>query len=95
VPSKRKVVSVAAETLTLFDTVPEKSVVPPVESSVRIPGLHIGTSASTAAGWSGSFYPSNLKARDFLSYYATKFNTVEIDSTYYATPAASLESVQS
>jgi hypothetical protein len=57
---------------------------------VTIPGLHIGTSSFTAAGWSGSFYPPQLKPKEFLSYYyATKFNTVEIDSTYYATPSVS------
>lgn len=27
--------------------------------------------------------------RDYLAYYASKFKTVEIDSRYYGTPAAS------
>jgi hypothetical protein len=30
-----------------------------------------------------------MKSDDYLSYYASKFRTVEIDSTYYGTPAAS------
>ena len=30
-----------------------------------------------------------MKAADYLSYYATKFQAVEIDSTFYAAPAAS------
>jgi hypothetical protein len=30
-----------------------------------------------------------MQTRNFLSYYATKFRTVEIDSTYYGTPSAS------
>src|ERR1700722_14286104 len=51
--------------------------------------LRIGTSAFTAAGWEGSFYPSGMKPADFLTYYATKFNTVEIDSTFYRTPSVS------
>jgi uncharacterized protein YecE (DUF72 family) len=51
--------------------------------------LRIGTSAFTAAGWSGSFYPPELKPKDYLPFYATKFSTVEIDSTYYATPSPS------
>jgi uncharacterized protein YecE (DUF72 family) len=51
--------------------------------------LRVGTSAFTAAGWEGSFYPSGMPPRDFLSYYATQFNTVEVDSTFYRTPAAS------
>ena len=52
-------------------------------------GLHIGTSAFTAAGWEGSFYPSGMKAADFLTYYATKFDSVEVDSTFYRIPSAS------
>jgi len=51
--------------------------------------LHIGTSAFTAAGWPGTFYPAGLPEREYLSYYATRFDTVEIDSTFYRTPSAS------
>jgi hypothetical protein len=53
------------------------------------PGLSLGTSAFTAAGWSGTFYPEGMKSSDYLTYYANKFKTVEIDSTYYGTPSAS------
>jgi uncharacterized protein YecE (DUF72 family) len=49
--------------------------------------LRIGTSAFTAAGWEGSFYPAGMKPRDFLTFYATRFNTVEIDSTFYRCPS--------
>jgi uncharacterized protein YecE (DUF72 family) len=51
--------------------------------------LRIGTSAFTAAGWPGSFYPEKMQPRDFLTYYATKFDTVEVDSTFYHAPPAS------
>ena len=47
-----------------------------VERENSIPGVRIGTSAFTAAGWEGSFYPPGLPTRDYLSYYATKFNSV-------------------
>ena len=50
--------------------------------------IHLGTSAFTAAGWEGSFYPVGMKPADYLRYYATKFDTVEVDSTYYGTPTA-------
>jgi uncharacterized protein YecE (DUF72 family) len=50
--------------------------------------LRLGTSAFTAAGWEGSFYPAGMQPRDFLTYYATKFDTVEVDSTFYRTPSA-------
>jgi uncharacterized protein YecE (DUF72 family) len=51
--------------------------------------IRIGTSAFTAEGWVGSFYPEGTQPRDFLSYYATKFDTVELDNTFYRTPALS------
>jgi uncharacterized protein YecE (DUF72 family) len=49
--------------------------------------IRLGTSAFTAAGWPGSFYPEGLPEREYLSYYATKFDTVEVDSTFYRTPS--------
>jgi uncharacterized protein YecE (DUF72 family) len=49
--------------------------------------IHIGTSAFTAAGWENAFYPAGMKAADYLTYYATKFATVEVDSTFYPTPS--------
>src|ERR1700688_1572961 len=51
--------------------------------------IRVGTSAFTAAGWEHSFYPEGMKPAEYLSYYATKFNTVEVDSTFYRTPALS------
>jgi hypothetical protein len=41
------------------------------------PGLLLGTSAFTANGWAGAFYPPGMKPRDFLTYYAAKFKTEE------------------
>jgi uncharacterized protein YecE (DUF72 family) len=49
--------------------------------------LRIGTSAFTAAGWPGTFYPRGLPEREYLTFYATKFDAVEVDSTFYRTPA--------
>jgi len=51
--------------------------------------IWVGTSAFTAAGWEGSFYPAGMRPSEYLSYYATKFDTVEVDSTFYRTPALS------
>jgi uncharacterized protein YecE (DUF72 family) len=51
--------------------------------------VRIGTSAFTAAGWEHAFYPPGMKSADYLSYYATKFDTVEVDSTFYRTPKLS------
>jgi uncharacterized protein YecE (DUF72 family) len=60
-----------------------------VERPYSLPGILLGTSAFTANGWQGSFYPPGMQSRDFLSYYATQFATVEIDSTFYGCPSAS------
>jgi uncharacterized protein YecE (DUF72 family) len=50
-------------------------------------GLRIGTSAFTAAGWPGTFYPEGLPEREYLTFYASQFDTVEIDSTFCRTPS--------
>lgn len=60
-----------------------------IERPFNDPHLLLGTSAFQAAGWSGSFYPVGMKSNDFLGYYASRFRTVEIDSTYYGTPSES------
>jgi uncharacterized protein YecE (DUF72 family) len=57
-----------------------------------MPPLFIGTSAFTAAGWESTFYPEGLPEREYLTCYATKFDTVEVDSTFYR--ARSLQTVK-
>ncbi len=59
-------------------------------SSVNHSPILLGTSSFTATGWQGSFYPKGLRPADYLSYYAQHFDTVEIDSTFYATPNVSV-----
>ena len=59
-----------------------------IERPYSLPGILLGTSAFTADGWQGSFYRPSLKPRDFLSYYATQFSTVEVGSTFYGCPSA-------
>lgn len=50
--------------------------------------IRLGTSSWTGEGWVGSFYPAASKPQDFLPLYAERFDTVEIDSTFYSVPAA-------
>ena len=59
-----------------------------IERPYSLPGILLGTSSFTAASWEGPFYPRGMKSRDFLSYYATQFPAVEIDSTFYGCPSA-------
>lgn len=48
--------------------------------------LRYGTSSWSAKGWVGPFYPPGTPPGAFLSYYATRFDTVEADTTYYRVP---------
>ena len=59
-------------------------------SGHAVSNLLVGTSAFTADGWATSFYPPNMAARDYLSFYAERFPTVELDSTFYRTPPAAV-----
>lgn len=52
--------------------------------------IRLGTSAFTAAGWDGSFYPAGMKPADYIGYYAQQFDTVEVDSTFYRIPAPAM-----
>ncbi len=51
--------------------------------------LRIGTCSFTAKGWKGSFYPEGITAAAMLPFYAQHFDTLEIDSSFYGTPAIS------
>ena len=50
---------------------------------------HIGTQGWNYEAWVGPFYPPGTRPADFLSIYARAFRTVEVDSTFYATPPVS------
>ena len=50
--------------------------------------IRIGTSSFAADGWDGAFYPKGMKFSDYLGYYSTRFDTVEVDSSsYHPVPA--------
>lgn len=46
----------------------------------------IGTSGYDYPEWKGVFYPSDLKRADFLSWYASQFNALELNNTFYNMP---------
>lgn len=52
--------------------------------------MRFGTSSFSSEDWVGPFYPTGTPPIDFLPLYAKRFDTVEIDSTYYALPKASI-----
>ncbi len=45
-----------------------------------------GTSGFSYKEWKPSFYPKEVPQRSFLNYYASQFNAVEIDYTFYRMP---------
>jgi uncharacterized protein YecE (DUF72 family) len=49
--------------------------------------IRIGTQGWNYEDWVGPFYPRGAKAADFFDLYASVFDTVEIDSTFYAIPS--------
>ncbi len=90
-PKRPKVEPIRAPTLFQMDKFEEagKSAnTLAVDRPFSVPGILLGTSAFTTTGWEGSFYERGMQPRDFLSYYATQFATVEVDSTFYGCPSA-------
>lgn len=56
------------------------------------PSLHVGTSGYSYKEWKGSFYPKDTTAAQMLPFYAERFNTVEINASFYRLPSvATLE----
>ncbi len=49
--------------------------------------LRLGTQGWNYDAWVGPFYPSGTRAADYLATYARAFDTVEVDSTFYAIPS--------
>ena len=49
--------------------------------------LRIGTSSWSFPDWRGVFYPPGTPADRQLNHYAAKFNSVEINTSFYALPA--------
>lgn len=49
-------------------------------------GIHVGTSGWTYDDWEGSFYPEGVKGAERLSFYASRFDTVEVNASFYRFP---------
>ena len=48
--------------------------------------LHLGTIGWSYNFWKGTFYPNTTASKDYLAYYGKRFDTVEVDSTFYHMP---------
>jgi uncharacterized protein YecE (DUF72 family) len=51
-----------------------------------VPGIFVGTSGWSYPHWSGRFYPADLPDEAKLDFYAQRFGSVEINSTFYGLP---------
>jgi uncharacterized protein YecE (DUF72 family) len=48
--------------------------------------IRLGTQGWNYDAWVGPFYPIGTRPADYLTVYARAFDTVEVDSTFYAVP---------
>lgn len=48
--------------------------------------LYVGTSGFSYKEWKGSFYPQKIADKEMLKFYGERFNTVEINNTFYRMP---------
>jgi uncharacterized protein YecE (DUF72 family) len=53
------------------------------------PSLFFGTSGFYYPGWRDSFYHAKLPTRDYLPFYGTRFNSLEVNNTFYRLPLES------
>lgn len=51
--------------------------------------VHLGTSSWLFDGWRGVFYPDKLPKARYLIYYTSHFDTVEVNTSFYAIPSPS------
>ncbi|HEY7148146.1 MAG TPA: DUF72 domain-containing protein [Gaiellaceae bacterium] len=53
-----------------------------------VSGLYVGTSGWSYPSWRPDFYPPGTKPGEFLAHYATRFRTVELNTTGYRIPGS-------
>jgi uncharacterized protein YecE (DUF72 family) len=52
--------------------------------------LYVGTSGFSYKEWKGTFYPEDLPDKQMLQFYGERFQSVEINNTFYRMPKASV-----
>ena len=57
------------------------------KGSQRVKRVSVGTSGWSYPSWRPGFYPAGLDPAGFLSFYAARFATVELNTTGYRLPA--------
>src|SRR5947207_7596524 len=59
----------------------------PTHTTVLSP-VHIGCSGWQYQHWRGDFYPTSVPQSRWLEFYADRFDTVEVNNTFYRLPEA-------
>jgi uncharacterized protein YecE (DUF72 family) len=59
-----------------------------VRDNARMARIWFGTSGFSYKEWKPIFYPPDVPEKQFLRYYSTRLNSVEIDYTFYRMPTA-------
>ena len=59
-------------------------------TSASLAGAYVGTSGWSYPSWRGGFYPADARPEAFLSFYAERFDTVELNTTGYRLPGEDL-----
>lgn len=59
----------------------EPALLPPITRHGA--AIYVGTSGFKFDDWKGRFYPEAVKEKDWLKYYAQRFNCLEVNSSYY------------
>jgi uncharacterized protein YecE (DUF72 family) len=52
-----------------------------------VTGVHVGTSGWSYPSWRPGFYPDGTRPEEFLRFYASRFRTVELNTTGYRLPS--------
>ena len=58
-------------------------------AGISLHTVHLGTSSWLFDAWRGVFYPEKLARTRYLPFYTGQFDTVEVNTSFYALPAPS------
>ncbi len=58
--------------------------------SSPLPGIFVGTSGWGNSSWKPGFYPAKPCSKQFLTYYASQLNTVEVNYTFRSLPTRTM-----
>lgn len=61
----------------------------PLDTNIAVRGYYLGCPVWGLKAWSGLFFERRTPSRNYLEHYATVFNSVEGNTTFYGTPKKS------